>query len=151
MDWEGMVHALEEIHRLLKPEGYLVDLHPFPEAPILEVYYEGRALLSEEFPSQSAEAYRQADRAIELIVQRHLFAVEGSGAFDFFTHSPSASALDAYWAIASAFDQEPTDKDIQARRADLFTRVDKAVNAAGISSEVVLHERGRITVLRPSA
>jgi len=28
MEHEGMVHALEEIHRLLKPAGTLIEIHP---------------------------------------------------------------------------------------------------------------------------
>jgi hypothetical protein len=32
MEYGGMVHALEEIHRLLKPSGRLIDIHPVAEA-----------------------------------------------------------------------------------------------------------------------
>ena len=65
-----MVHALEEAHRLLTPDGLLVDIHPLPEAPTIEVRQGGKLLLSETYPSQSVEDYRQADRAIESAIER---------------------------------------------------------------------------------
>jgi hypothetical protein len=149
MDSQGMVHALEEIHRLLKPQGNLVDIHPLPAAPIVEVHDKGRRLLSEAYPTQGSEPYRQADQAIDFVAQRGLFVVERRGVFDFFTHAPSASDLEAYLAFANAFDPGSPDKEVQARRADLVTRIDKIVAAAGPSSEVVLLERGQIARLHP--
>jgi SAM-dependent methyltransferase len=34
MEHRGMVHALQEIRRLLKPRGILIDIHPVPVAPL---------------------------------------------------------------------------------------------------------------------
>ena len=45
-----MVHALEEIQRLLRPGGSLIDIHPFPEVPLIEVYQGGRVLFAEPQP-----------------------------------------------------------------------------------------------------
>jgi SAM-dependent methyltransferase len=47
MEHEGMVHALEEIRRLLKPDGILVNLLPVPEGSFIEVHYDGRILFAE--------------------------------------------------------------------------------------------------------
>jgi hypothetical protein len=149
MDPQGMVHALEEAHRLLKPEGILVDIHPLPEAPIVEVHHAGRSLLSEAYPTQGSEPYRQADQAIDLVVRRGLFVEERCAIFDFFTHAPSASDLEAYFTAANTFDPGPPDKEVQAHRADLVTRVDTIIAAAGPGSEVVLLERGKMASLRP--
>ncbi|HZB78998.1 MAG TPA: hypothetical protein VE522_04045, partial [Actinomycetota bacterium] len=32
-----MVHALEELHRLLRPAGTLIEIHPALEFPLLQV------------------------------------------------------------------------------------------------------------------
>lgn len=32
-----MVHALEEIRRLLKPDGYLIDSHPIRKVPLIKI------------------------------------------------------------------------------------------------------------------
>jgi hypothetical protein len=149
MESKGMVHALEEAHRLLKPQGRLVDIHPVPESPILEVLHDGRSLLSEVYPSEGVEAYRQADAAIEVVVSSSLFSIEHSATFDFRTHAPSSSALRAHLEMAGAFDRAPPDEGIQVRRANLYNRVDSVVKAAGSKSDVVLRERGQIATLRP--
>ena len=47
MDYEGMVHALEEIRRLLNLDGVLVKILPAPEGYFLEVLtIEGFSLLN---------------------------------------------------------------------------------------------------------
>jgi len=53
MKYEGMVHALEEIQRLLRPDGSLIDIHPVLEAPLIEAYQGDRVLLAE--PSSLSE------------------------------------------------------------------------------------------------
>ena len=37
MDPAGMVHALEEVHRVLAPDGILIDMRPFAEHWLVEV------------------------------------------------------------------------------------------------------------------
>jgi len=144
-----MVHALGESHRLLKPTGLLADIHPLPDPPVLAVFREGKRLFSEVCPSQGADAYRQADRAIDDAVRRRLFALEQSTIFDFLTHAPSVAALDSHLTMANAFDQGPGDPEFELRWADLCARADKAVGATISGAEVILLERARITSLRP--
>ena len=43
----GMVHALEEIHRLLKPDGMLINIHPVPEGYFIKVIQGDRTLFAE--------------------------------------------------------------------------------------------------------
>jgi hypothetical protein len=149
MDWEGMVHALADSHRLLKPAGLLVDIHPLPDPPVLAVNREGECVFSEICPSQGAEAYRQADQAIDDAVQRQQFAREQSTIFNFRTYAPSAAALDDYLTMISAFDQEPGDPGAERLWAELFARADKAAGAGTSGVEVVLLEKARMTSLRP--
>jgi hypothetical protein len=149
MDWEGMVHALAEARRLLKPAGLLVDIHPLPDPPLLAVMREGTCVFSEVCPSQGAEAYRLADQAIDEAVQRRQFARKQSTVFDFLTYAPSAAALDDYLTMISAFDQEPGDPGAERLWAKLFARADEAAGVATSGVEVILREKARMTSLRP--
>jgi hypothetical protein len=149
MDWEGMVHALEQSHRLLKPAGRLVDIHPLPDPPLLAVQRQGKLIFSEACPSEGTEAYRLADRAIDEAVQRRLFAREQSTVFDFRTYAPSVKALDEYLTMITAFDQEAPDPQAERLWADLFARAAQAAGAPALGLEVMLLERARMTSLRP--
>jgi hypothetical protein len=42
-----MVHALEEIHRLLRPNGTLIDIRPYAEPTIVEVISGDQTLFAE--------------------------------------------------------------------------------------------------------
>ena len=151
MDWAGMVHALGEAHRLLRPTGKLIDIHPLPSAPILAVFCQGKQVFSEECPSQGGESYRQADRAIEDAIQKGLFAQGESILVDFLIHAPSAAELDSYLTTANAFAEEPRDVERELRWADLIDRADKARLVETPGAEAVLMDKARITSLRPLA
>ncbi len=144
-----MVHALEQIHKLLKADGGLIDIHPVPDVALIKVLNAGRQVFSEQYPSQSGDDFRAADRAIELILQRNLFSVERGTVFDFFTYASSASELNDFFATADAYDQGPQVGTVQSRRAELFARVDRIIETAGPGAEVVYHERVRIARLKP--
>jgi len=144
-----MVHALADARRLLKPAGLLVDIHPLAVPPVLAVHREGRCVFSEVCPSQGAEAYRQADRALDEAIQRQEFAPEQGTVFDFLTHAPSVTALDDHLTATSAFDQEPGDPEAEMLWAELFKRADGAAGARTSDVEVILLEKARMTTLRP--
>ena len=67
-----MVHALEEIHRLLRPNGILIDIHPFPQAPEVKVIQGDEVIFAE--PKRDIqdedEDVKQADRALAEVVER---------------------------------------------------------------------------------
>jgi hypothetical protein len=149
MEYGGMVHALEQIHGLLKADGSLVDIHPVPDVAVIKVLNAGRQVFSEQYPSQSGEDFRAADRAIELILRRNLFHLERGTIFDFFTYASSASELNDFFATADAYDQRPQEGTVEARRAELFARVDQMIMTAGPGAELVYHERVRIARLKP--
>ena len=146
-----MVHALEEIHRLLKPDGCLIDIHPVLEVALIEVYQGSRILFVESNPDygRTAEESRQAEDALAQVVQRGLFVVERSGEFDLITYASSIAALRAHWAKVGAYDDSPADDALEAQRTALFARVDEIMQAAGNGAEVANHERARITRLKP--
>lgn len=144
-----MVDALAQSHRLLKPAGMLVDIHPLPDPPLLEVSRQGTHIFSEVCPSQGADAYRQADQALEHAVQGRLFVREQSIVFDFRTYAPSVDALDEHLTEITAFDQDPADPEAERLWSDLFARAGQAAGAPASGLEVMLLERARMTSLRP--
>ena len=148
-----MVHALEEIHRLLKPNGTLIDIHPVSEPSSIEIHQPGKVdlvgLLS---VRQWCFEFEQADIALAEIIQRGMFTMERSALFDLPTHYSSAADLgtdlkesvelfarDAQAAI------EPL-PDIEA----LTTRAEELIRATGGDAELIVHERTHISRLRPT-
>jgi hypothetical protein len=153
MKHEGMVHALEEIRRLLKPDGSLIDIHPVLEAAIIKVYQGGKVLFAEPDPKHDyygyGEDYRQADAALAQVVQSRLFVVERNGEFDFLTYGSSVAELRDFIAKAGAYGERPKDEAVAAPDAELYARVEKIMQEAGEGGEVATHERARIARLRP--
>lgn len=87
MEHEGMVHALEGIERLLRPDGSLIDIHPVLEAPLVEVHTGGGVAFAESSPSYDYEEdLRQAEDALARIVQRGIFVTDRGHEFDFLTY-----------------------------------------------------------------
>jgi hypothetical protein len=148
MKHEGMVHALEEIHHLLKPDGNLVDIRPVVEAPLIEVYQGGRVLFAQPNPDYSAEDYRQADNALAQAIQRRFFVLERSRQFDFLVYGSSVAELRDYVAEANAFEDGPKDEAAAAREAERVARVEGIMQGAGEGAEVATHKRAHIARLR---
>jgi hypothetical protein len=151
MEQAGMVHALEEIQRLLTPGGYLIDIHPVAEAPFIKVYQGGSVLFVESDPGYDyEEGLLQAEAAIAQVVQRGLFVVEGSSEFDLITYAPSGLELRDYWEKYGAYMEEPKDAAVEARIVETFARVDEVLRRTQEGAEVATHERARITRLNPN-
>jgi SAM-dependent methyltransferase len=146
---EGMVHALEEIHRLLKPGGNLIDIHPVAEEPLIEVYQGGRILLAQPYPDYSAEDCLQADNALAQAVQRGKFVIERSGQFDFLVYGSSVTELLDYVAEANAFADKSKDSAVSLLETELIARVEGIMQTAGEGAEVATHERIHIARLSP--
>lgn len=72
-----MVHALEQIHRLLRPSGALIEIHPsVEEPPLVEVWAEGRRWFSEHDPGfDYVDDLRRAEAAVTTILDRGLFVL----------------------------------------------------------------------------
>ena len=146
-----MVHALEEIQRLLKPDGCLIDIHPLREAPLIKVYQGRNLLFAESNPGYDYDAdLRHAEDALEEIIQRGLFLIEGKGEFDLVTYSSAVTELRDFWAKIEAYDDSPKDDEVIARQEEVYARADEIRRTAGPGAEVALHERARITRLKPN-
>ena len=143
-----MVHALEEIRRLLKPDGSLIDIHPFPEAPMIEIQQGGKIVFGEPVPAHGYEDKRQAENALAQVVQCRLFVVEGSAAFDFLIYGSSVAELRDF-LVEQSCDSDETARKWAVERAELAQQVEEAMQASGEGAEVAYHERVCITHLKP--
>jgi SAM-dependent methyltransferase len=149
MDREGMVHALEEIRRLLKPGGILIDIHPIPEGYLIKALQGDRILFAERKRETCSEDVLHAEDALAESVERDLFAVDRRAEFDLLTYASSVRELRDYWEELNAFEDDPKDEAIIAREEDLYAQVEEIMRASGAGAEVAIHERARIARLRP--
>lgn len=148
-----MVHALEEIHRLLKPTGALIDIHPVSESSPIEIHQNGRidrvGYLS---VRQWCIDFQQADNALTEIAQRGLFAVEQEGVFDSLTYYASAAEMRTSLndSIAKfARDAQSAGEAVPHVEA-LAARAEERMRAAVSGAELRVRERTRISRLRPT-
>jgi hypothetical protein len=149
MEHQGMVHALEEIHRLLSPGGLLVDIHPVPGSTLIRVYERGEVLLEEPLVDTGDEDVIRAERALAEIADRGLFVVSMSHEFDFHIYASSVGELWDYLELMNAFDSSPKDEAAALREQELAARVEKSLRESGEGAEVAYYEKGKITRMRP--
>lgn len=144
-----MVHALEKIRRLLKPDGYLIDIHPIRKAPLIQVYRGGDLLLAEADPGYDYDdGLRQANEALDEVIQRGLFLLEGKSEFEAITYASTVAEMRDYWAEYSAFDDEPKDDVLVARQNEIFAQADDIMRS-NEGAEISYHERASIARLKP--
>ena len=146
-----MVHALEKIHQLLAPGGRLVDIHPLAQAPLIEIHARERITFSEPAPDYPLADIEHAEQALAHVVREGLFAIEREGAFDFRTYAPSVAELVEYLKEQGSLGDGRPDEADMVQREEMIAHVERLMRAAGEGAKVALHERARITVLRPAA
>lgn len=144
-----MVHALEEIQRLLNPGGLLVDIHPAPELTSIRVYDNGEILHEEPFMETGEEDIIRAESALAEVVERGLFAVDKAHEFDFQTYASSVDELRDYLELMNAYDDCLMNEAAALREQDLAARVEKILRKSGEGAEVAYYERAKITLMRP--
>jgi SAM-dependent methyltransferase len=149
MAHKGMVHALEEIYRLLKPGGDLIDIHPVPEGYLIKAFQGERILFAERKRETCSEDVLQAENAIAEIVNRDLFTIEKTAEFDFLIYASSVPELRDHLAELDAFEDAPLDESTVAREEFLYAKVEEIMQASGAGAEVAIHERVRIARLKP--
>jgi hypothetical protein len=153
MEYEGMVHALEEIHRLLKPNGALVDIHPVSEPSSIEVHQAGKVVLVGRLSvRQWCFEFEQADIALAEVLERGLFIEERQALFDLPTYYETAAELGADQKEAVgvfARDAQAAIEPLPQIEA-LTARAEELMQAAGGGAEVIVHERTHISRLRPA-
>lgn len=82
----GMVHALREIHRILKRDGKLIDLRPHIDNRQLWVELASATLFAGEIDSSATiNDQLAADNTLQQAVHNGLFALEYQTGFEIFT------------------------------------------------------------------
>ena len=90
-----MVHALEEIHRVTRPAGTVIEIHPAAvEFPLLEVRSNEELSFSEDDPGfDYGEDSLHAETAVATVIGRGLFVLEDRRRFELRTHASSLQEL----------------------------------------------------------
>jgi SAM-dependent methyltransferase len=120
---EGMVHALEEIHRVMRPAGALIEIHPALEFPFLEVRSNGELFFSENDPGfDYEEDSRNAEAAVATVIGRGVFVLEEIRRFELRTHASSLKELRDHWTVADAYDPEEKEETLARRQEEMYAR-----------------------------
>jgi hypothetical protein len=151
MQHEGMVHALEEIHRLLKPAGILIEIHPAIDAPpYVEVRSNGQLFFSEGDPVfDYEEDLRQADAAVTTVLDRGLFVLEDRRRFELLTYAASVKEMRDHWAFVGAYDPEEPEEALLRRRDEMYARAAATLDAASGEPDLVYVEPAQMSRLVP--
>ncbi|HEY4691029.1 MAG TPA: hypothetical protein VIK33_17090 [Anaerolineae bacterium] len=136
-----MGHALEKIHRLLKPGSVLVDIHPTPEATEIEVRV-GAQMHTAGWLHETDDYsdYAAADEALAKVVKSGLFAVEREGTLSFATYADTLAELRDY--LTEGWENARIDEITLARIEELTSTPER-------DKDIILRERVRIARLRP--
>jgi SAM-dependent methyltransferase len=150
MAHEGMVHALEEIYRLLKPEGTLIEIHPAVDAPpLVEVRSNGKPSFSEDDPVfDYEEDLRQAEAAVATVIDRGLLVLDERRRFELRTYAASVKELRDHWALVGAYDPEEPEETLLRRRDEMYARAHEVLKRAP-GAEIVYVEPATISRLSP--
>lgn len=85
------MHALRRIHRSLRPEGVLLDLHPQPEHAGVEVWQGGRVeRLGDVGQEEDIRDILEARDRLDLVEGEGWYITERRRFFDLLSHFPSA-------------------------------------------------------------
>ena len=153
MAYGGMVHALEEIHRLLNPAGVLIDIHPVNEALHIEIHEDGRIEpVGDLSVRQWCNDFEQADLALAEATERGMFALELHRLFDSLTHYDSAAAMRAdFRGSIDRFARDARSADEARPLAEaMASRAEEMMEHASGPAELVTRERTHISRLRPA-
>jgi SAM-dependent methyltransferase len=145
-----MVHALEEIHRLLKPEGTLIEIHPAVDAPpLVEVRSNGKPSFSEDDPVfDYEEDLRQAEAAVATVIDRGLLVLDERRRFELRTYAASVKELRDHWALVGAYDPEEPEETLLRRRDEMYARAHEVLKRAP-GAEIVYVEPATMSRLSP--
>lgn len=147
-----MVHALEEIHRLLKPTGTLIEIHPSVDAPpFVEVRANGLLSFSEADPVFDYEDdLRHADAAVATVLDRGSFVLDDRRTFELRTYAASVKELRDHWILVGAYDPEEPEETLMRRRDEMYGRAQEALDAGSGRAEVIYVEPATMSRLTSS-
>lgn len=147
---EGMVHALEEAHRMLGPAGTLIEIHPINGAWI-QVRTDDDIVFVEPDPGfDPDDELRPTENAIRTVLDRGVFTLDAEREFDFLAYAPSARELREFFALVGAYDQSPDDPTITRLRDELYARAQDVLDRSETDAQIVYREQARMSRLVPS-
>jgi hypothetical protein len=150
MDPEGMVHALKQVHRLLKPDGAMVDIHPIHERPHVEAYHRGRAVFSEPLQVGYLEGIGRAESALAHVVDAGLFAAGNKAVIDFRHHATSPTELLTHWDAIETYSDSPKDPAVSASEQKIFAALASFLQKSGSRLKIALRERASVSLYIPN-
>lgn len=151
MPHEGMVHALEEAHRLLRPTGRLIEIHPGLEEPYVMVKSDGHVAFIEPDPGYDyADDLERAEQAVATVVDRGIFVVDRSRRFELRTYAASVEELRDHFAVTGAYDPEEKDEALMRLRDEMYARAQRVLDRPALAKELVYVEPARMSRLVPS-
>ena len=134
---EGMVHALEITHSLLKPGGLLIDIHPTSQPPRVEIHRDGEIQLAGYVDDRDDFIdYIRADRALLQSEARRLFRLERQKFFPFLHHADTITEMTDY--LAAEWSSAILPQETLARAEQLMSSPSQGV-------KIVIREPIRIT------
>jgi hypothetical protein len=146
-----MVHALEEIHRVTRPSGTLIEIHPALEFPFLEVRSGEELFFSENDPGFDwDEDSRLAEAAVATVVGRGLFVLEERRRFELRIHASSLDDLRDHWAVADAYITDEKDATLARRADEMYAQADEVLRRSP-DAELVYVEPATMSRLTPSS
>jgi hypothetical protein len=146
MEVESMVHALKEVHRLLKPDGVMIDMHPVPEAPVVEVMNGDAHVFSESLLMDSLEGIMQAEIALKRSVEFGLFVPGKSIEINYRHYASSPAELRAYWETIEPYSDTPKHQVVNDRGEDVFIKLDAFIHSSGEESTIAIDEKAYISL-----
>ena len=145
-----MVHALEEIHRVIRPAGALIEIHPALEFPFLEVRSKEELLFSENDPGfDYEEDSRHAEAAVATVVGRGVFVLEESRRFELRKHASSLQELLDHWAVSDAYITEKKEESLARRAEEMYARAHEVLERSP-GAELVYVEPATMSRLTPA-
>ncbi len=145
-----MVHALEQIHRLLKRAGTLIEIHPAIEVPFVEVWSNGELSFREDDPGFDYEDdLRSAEEAVATILRRGVFVLNGRRRFELRTHASSVREFRDHWAVVGAYDPEDKEEALVRRQDEMFGRAHEVLERSP-GAELVYVEPATMSRLMPA-
>ena len=143
MQPEGMVHALEITHSLLKPGGLLIDIHPTSQPPRVEVHRDGDVQLVGYVDDRDDFVdYIRADGALREAEAHGLFHLQLEKQFPFLYHAGTLTEMTDYLTAewSSAILPQET-----------LVRAEQLIGQPRDGVEIVIREPIRITRFRALA
>lgn len=132
-----MVHVLRQLHKTLRPRGVLLDVHPLPRHPRVEIWRSGRRTsLGHLDDTLGIHQIRAARARLAAIVREVLFQVGARRWFDWRVHYSSVEAWLRRREERNSTSVIPT---------GLLPRVRREMRTPG--STLVIGERTRAAVL----